>query len=168
MEFTVHHTYDHPADAVFDALTDFEAVKAKYEAIGQRDITLVRRDIDADGSVTLVSTRVVPLDVPGFAKKFLSPAQTVTQTDEWGPADADGSRTGHFDVAAKGTPVSVRGTLALRSTGERSCDNDTAVTVECKVPLVGGRIADFVSKDTRSAVDHEESWVRAYLADGNA
>ena len=33
-------------------------------------------------------------------------------------------------------------------------------------PLVGGKIADFVSKDTRSAVDHEETWIRAYLAGG--
>ncbi len=166
MDFTVHHTYDHPADAVFAALTDFEAVKAKYEAIGQRDITLVSRDVDADGSVTMVSTRVVPLDVPGFAKKFLSPTQTVTQTDEWGPADADGSRTGFFEVEAKGAPVSVSGTLALSSTGEGSCKNDTVVTIECKVPLVGAKIADFVSKDTRSAVDHEETWIRQYLDQG--
>ena len=88
MEFTVDQSYDHTADAVFTALTDFAAVTAKYEAAGQREVTLVRRDVDDDGSITLVSTRVVPLDVPGFAKKFLSPTQTVTQTDEWGPPEA--------------------------------------------------------------------------------
>ena len=166
MEFTVDQTYDHPAEAVFTALTDFAAVTAKYEAAGQRDVTLVLRDVDDDGSITLVSTRVVPLDVPGFAKKFLSPTQTVTQTDEWGPPEPDGSRRGIFEVEAKGAPVSVRGTLHLSSTGESSCRNLTEVTIECKVPLVGGKIADFVSKDTRGAVDHEQTWIRSYLDEG--
>jgi len=102
--------------------------------------------------------------VPGFAKRFLSPSQTVTQTDEWEAAQADGTRAGRFEVAAKGTPVSVRGTLALTPTDDGSCTNDTEVTIECKVPLVGGRIADFVAKDTRAAVDHEQTWLTAHLA----
>ena len=90
MKFTVEHTYDHPVEAVFGVLTDFEAVKAKYEAIGQHDIELVRRDEADDGAVTLVTQRVVPLDVPGFAKKVLSPSQTVVQTDTWDAPDGVG------------------------------------------------------------------------------
>ena len=164
MEFTATHTYEHPAEAVFAALTDVDAVRAKYEAIGQRDVNLVSRDVGADGSVTLVTTRVVPLDVPGFAKRFLSPSQTVTQTDDWGAPDPDGTRGGTFRVEAKGTPVSVGGTLCLASTGPTSCTNVSVVTIECKVPLVGGKIADFVAKDTRAAVDHEQTWLREHLA----
>jgi hypothetical protein len=166
MEFTADHSYDHPAPAVFAALTSFDAVKAKYESVGQRDVHLVRRDEGDDGSVTLVTTRVVPLDVPGFAKRFLSPSQTVTQTDEWAAPGADGTRKGTFEVAAKGTPVSVRGTLELTPTDDASCTNVSVVRIECKVPLVGGKIADFVAKDTRAAVDHEQTWLREHLADG--
>jgi hypothetical protein len=164
MEFTAQHSYEHPPDAVFAALTDFDAVKAKYESVGQRDVQLVQRDESDDGSVTLVTTRVVPLDVPGFAKRFLSPSQTVTQTDEWAPPSADGSRRGTFRVEAKGTPVSVRGTLELAPVGQAASTNVSVVTIECKVPLVGGRIADFVAKDTRAAVDHEQTWLQAHLA----
>jgi len=164
MEFTAHQRYDHPTDAVFAALTDFDAMKAKYESIGQRDVKLVRMDEGDDGAVTVVTSRVVPLDVPGFAKRFLSPSQTVTQTDEWAAPAADGTRRGTFAVAAKGSPVSVRGTLELAPAGARSCTNVTVVTIECKVPLVGGKIADFVSKDTRAAVDHEQTWLRGHLS----
>ena len=164
MEFTATHTYEHPADTVFAALTDVDAVRAKYEAIGQRDVNLVRRDLGDDGSVTLVTTRVVPLDVPGFAKRFLSPSQTVTQTDEWAAPDPGGVRDGTFRVEGKGTPVSVRGTLHLAPTGPSSCTDVSVVTIECKVPLVGGKIADFVAKDTRAAVDHEQTWLREHLA----
>jgi hypothetical protein len=166
MKFTVEHTYDHPADAVFAVLTDFDAVRAKYEAIGQRDIELVRRDARDDGSVTLVTRRVVPLDVPGFAKKFLSPAQSVTQTDAWDAPDDTGVRAGTFTAEAKGTPVRVSGKLNLSPDGAGGCRNVSEIDIECKVPLVGGKIADFVSKDARAAVDHEQTWTRERLAGG--
>ena len=42
MQFNVIHAYQHPADEVFVALTDFETVKSKYEAMGQSDVRLVR------------------------------------------------------------------------------------------------------------------------------
>ncbi len=169
MHFTVTHTYDHPADALLEAMTDFDAVKAKYEAAGHRDVELVSRDEAPDGSITLVTRRVVALDVPGFAKKVLSPAQTVTQTDSWGPRGTDGERRGTFKVEAKGTPVTVGGDLHLAPggpSGPGGCTNTTEVDISCKVPLIGGRIADFVGKDTRRAVDHEQTWLRAHLAGG--
>ena len=164
MEFTVTHTYDHPADAVFEVLTDIDAVRAKYEAVGQRDVELVSRTDGEDGALSLVTRRVVPLDVPGFAKKVLSPTQTVVQSDEWAAPADDGSRSGTFSVDAKGAPVRVGGTLLLTATGPTTCTNVSVVTIECKVPLIGGRIADFVAKDTRQAVDHEQEWIRAHLA----
>ena len=164
MQFNVIHDYDHPADQVFAALVDFEAVKSKYEAIGQSDVQLVRCDESDDGSVTMVTTRVVPLELPGFAKKVLSPKQNVTQTDVWTGADDKGRRTGTFVVEAKGTPVQVRGTLALTPRKGAGCTNTTDVTVECKVPLIGGKIADLVANDTRRALDHEQAWMSEYLA----
>ena len=60
MQFDTIHTYQQSADEVFAALIDFEAVKSKYEAIGRSDVVLVRRDDGDDGSVTMVTTRVVP------------------------------------------------------------------------------------------------------------
>ena len=163
MRFNTVHTYQHPIEAVFAALTDFELVAAKYEALGHADVQLVRRDENDDGSVTLVTTRVVPLELPGFAKKVLSPKQQVTQTDIWSEADSTGRRTGTFAVDAKGAPVGVRGELALTPDGATVCTDTIDVTVECKVPLVGGKIADLVAKDTRRALDHEQTWMSEYL-----
>jgi hypothetical protein len=166
VKFTVEHTYDYSVGAVFEVLTDFDAVKAKYEAIGQRDIELVRRDEKDDGSLTLVTRRVVPLDVPGFAKKVLSPSQTVVQTDAWEAPDTSGARAGTFTAESKGTPVQVSGKLRLSPDGDDACRNVSEVEIVAKVPLIGGRIADFVSKDARKAVDHEQTWTRQRLAGG--
>ena len=163
MQFNAVHDYQHPAGEVFAALTDFEAVKSKYEAIGQSDVQLVRRDQGDDGSVTMVTTRVVPLELPGFAKKVLSPKQHVTQTDVWSGADSKGRRSGTFAVEAKGAPVRLQGTLQLVPRGAKGCTNTTEVTVECKVPLIGGKIADLVANDTRRAIDHEQTWMSEHL-----
>jgi hypothetical protein len=164
MQFNAIHEYEHPADEVFAALTDFEAVKSKYEAIGQSEVQLVRREQGDDGSVTFATSRVVPLELPGFAKKVLSPKQHVTQTDVWSAPDASGRRTGTFVVEAKGTPVQVHGTLQLDPSGAKGCTNTTQVTVECKVPLIGGKITDLVANDTRRALDHEHTWMSEHLA----
>jgi hypothetical protein len=164
MQFTATHSYGRPAADVFALLTDFKAVRDKYEALGQSDVELVRMQRRKDGSVTLVTQRVVPLELPGFAKRFLSPKQKVVQTDDWSPANTKGVRTGTFTVEAKGTPVRVFGLLRLAPHGAKGCINTTDVTVECKVPLIGGKLADFVSKDTRRAVEHEETWLKEHLA----
>ncbi len=163
MQFNTIHAYQHPADEVFAALTDFEAVKSKYEAVGQSEVQLVRRDHGDDGSVTMVTTRVVPLELPGFAKKVLSPKQHVTQTDVWSGPDSKGRRSGTFVVEAKGAPVRLHGTLRLVRRGAKGCTNTTDVTVECRVPLIGGKIADLVANDTRRALDHEQAWMSGHL-----
>ncbi|HEY7627172.1 MAG TPA: DUF2505 domain-containing protein [Ilumatobacteraceae bacterium] len=162
MQFTAHHSYKHSAGELLAMMTDFETVKAKYEALGHSNVQLVECTERDDGSVVLVTRRVVPLELPGFAKKVLSPKQQVLQTDAWAAPDAKGVRTGTFTVEAKGTPVRVHGTLRLAPKG-RGCTNVTKVTVECKLPFIGGKIADLVAKDTRRAVDHEQVWMSEQL-----
>jgi hypothetical protein len=164
MEFSVTHTYQRSATWVFGVLTDFDRARDKYEALGHSDVELVSREEDDEGGITLVTRRVVPLELPGFAKKVLSPRQSVTQTDTWSAPDADGVRNGTFAAVAKGTPVQVHGTMLLSPSSARRCTNVIDVTVECKIPLFGGKIADFVAGDTRRAVDHEQTWVSDHLS----
>jgi hypothetical protein len=156
MEFSATHHYDRPAEEVFALLTDFDAVKEKYEALGHREVTLVSRD-ETDGGVTMVTRRVVPMEVPGFAKKFLSPTNTVTQTDSWSAPGEDGVRTGTYSVDAKGVPVTLGGSLRLAPDGA-GCTNEIHTTITSKVPLVGGKLAEFVGGDARKAVAHEQTW----------
>lgn len=163
MEFSATHTYPRAAATVFAVLTDFDRVREKYEALGHGDVELISREEDEVGGVTLVTRRVVPLELPGFAKKVLSPRQSVTQTDTWSAPATDGVRTGTFAAVAKGTPVQVHGTMRLAPNGARRCTNITDVTVDCKIPLIGGKIAGFVAGDTRRAVDHEQTWISDHL-----
>lgn len=163
MRFEVRHEYAAGVEEVFDVLTDFGLMREKYESLGQSGVELIERDA-SDGAVTVATKRIVPLELPGFASKFLSPRQTVLQTDSWTAPDVHGVRTGTFVVQAKGAPVTVKGTMRLAPDGPRGCVDTMSITVECKVPLIGGKLADFVGGDTRKAVDHEQTWIAGHLA----
>ena len=162
MRFEVRHEYSAGVEEVFAVLTDAVLMREEYESLGQSGFELVEHEM-VDGAVTVTTRRVVPLELPGFASKFLSPRQTVLQTDSWTQADVHGVRTGTFVVQAKGAPVNVHGTMRLAPDGPRRAVDEMTITVECKVPLIGGKLADFVGGDTRKAVDHERTWIASHL-----
>jgi hypothetical protein len=163
MQYRKVHSYTHSPDEVLAALTDFDVMKAKYEALGHTEVSLVERT-EHEGAVTVTTKRTVPLDVPGFAKKVLKPTNTVIQTDAWEAPDANGVRHGHFTVEAKGVPVTVGGALTLAPAGE-GAEQTIDLTVTCKVPLIGGKIADFVGGDARKAVDHDGTFTKQHLGE---
>lgn len=144
MDVSDSHTYAAPADAVIDMYADPDAAVARYEAMGHRDIEVLecRR---TDESLRVRTSRVVDVDLPGFARKVLAPTNTMIQTDEWSRAD-DGTWDGAVDVEVKGAPVRMSASMRLVPGGEESTMHVT-VSMSVKVPLVGGRIAEWAGKN---------------------
>ena len=162
MELTERHHFDASADAVIDVLATEEAVVARYEGMGHRDVEVQRID-RGDGTVTVVSRRVVEVDLPGFARKVLQPTNTMTQTDAWAK-DPDGW-TGTFEVDVAGAPVQLWGRMQLVDAGSGS-DYTVTLSMNVKVPLVGGKIADWVGKnDALTTLQAEFAATDTWLAD---
>jgi hypothetical protein len=162
MELTETHHFAAGADAVIDVLATEAAVIARYEGMGHREVE-VRRIDRGDGTLTVVSRRVVEVDLPGFARKVLQPTNTMTQTDAWAK-DPDGW-TGTFDVEVAGAPVQLSGRMRLVDAGSGS-DYTVTLTMNVKVPLVGGKIADWVGKnDALTTLQAEFAATDAWLVD---
>jgi hypothetical protein len=139
MDFTDHHTFDAPIDAVWAMFCDPASHVAKFESMGHRDIQVVESE-RADDSFRLVVRRLVDVDLPGFAKKVLKPTNTVTTTDTW---QRDGDiYTGAQVVETAGAPVKISATTELAPDGRRTSYSAT-VHLEVKVPLIGGKLADW-------------------------
>jgi hypothetical protein len=157
MDLRTEHPYDAEPAAVFRMLTDPEFLRAKLTALGHRDIEVLECAPDR-----VVTRRTVPLDVPGFLRKVVNPANTVTQTDEWGP-DRDGVREGTWQVDAKGVPVALSGTMRLVPT-----DGGAVETIEgrakASLPLVGGRLEKFIADNTLHTLAREHAFAREWLA----
>jgi hypothetical protein len=163
MKVSSTHTYAALPDAVFETMTDPGILAEKYEALGHRNVE-VAGEGDADGSFTVTSRRDVPMDVPGFAKRFLSPMNTVEQTDRWTAPSEDGSRDGTWQVTARGVPVSVGGTLRIVAVDDGSTVVEVAGEVTSSIPLVGGKLADFVGGDVQRTLAAEEEFNDRHLA----
>jgi len=147
------HVYPVPVDAVIAMFRDETATVARYESMGHRDVKVVELDAD-DDAVRVVSTRVVDVELPGFATKALKPTNTMQQTDEWHQQD-DGSWSGTFGVDVQGAPVRIDGTMQLvpEADGAR---HTVTLDLQVKIPLVGGKIADWVGKnDAQRTLDAE-------------
>ena len=145
MDVTQSHTYDAPIDAVLDMFGDTDAITARYSGMGHRDIE-IRECERTDDSLRVVSSRVVEVDLPGFAKKVLSPTNTMVQTDTWTAAE-DGTWAGTFSVDVAGAPVQLSGSMSLAPAGAAGTTHEVTISMKVKVPLVGGKISDWAAKN---------------------
>jgi hypothetical protein len=88
----------------------------------------------------------------------------MVQTDTW-TAAGDGRWDGAFKVEVAGSPVELSGKMTLVPAGERA-DSTVTITMNVKVPLVGGKIADWAGKnEVRTTLDAEFAAGDAWLAD---
>lgn len=160
MQHRAEHTFEAPIERVWEMFRDQGSHLAKFESMGHRDIDLREYEMDAD-HVHLVISRVVDTELPGFAKKVLKPTNTVVTTDDW-RANDDGTYAGRY-VVDTGTPVKVSGTTALRPDGDRT-HYEITVDLDVKVPIIGGKIADFAKGDVVRQLELEFAAGDAWLA----
>jgi hypothetical protein len=129
-------------EEVFGVLTSDAFVQRRAERLHD-GATVVRREPRADGGLLLAVARQLPDGAPGFLARLL-PDGPVVQTDDWGPAGADGVRTGTWQVELPGAPARLGGTLRLEPVGDGTRylrDGEVKVSV----PLVGGKAEQFIA-----------------------
>jgi hypothetical protein len=129
---------------VFSVLTS-EAWVERKAARFRDGSTVVRREVLPDGGVVLAVARELPDGAPGFLAKLLPKDGRVVQTEDWGPPDADGARSGTWRVELPGAPARLGGTLCVEPVG-RGTRYLREGEAKVSVPLVGGRAEQFVAE----------------------
>ena len=144
MAFSESITIAHRPDEVFPALVDEAFTRQVTEKLGG---TLVAFELQGDpaGAVHVTMVRSVPVNrlpeaVQKFAGKFLGDKLSLEQSESWSAPGPDGSRTGQvvFSVPTAKTTARVEQRLSPTEGG-----SEIAVTgsVECRIPLVGNKLA---------------------------
>lgn len=155
------HEYPHPVEAVWALFSDPAFYEAKFEGIGHRNVEIVSTEADADGFMVEVS-REVPLEVPGFLRGMLGDWNTLLQHERW-------TRTGknryanELEIEARGVPAAMTGTMLLAPHGKGAV-NEVEITIRAAVPLIGGKLEKFVSRDTEASLEAEYEFIRELLA----
>jgi hypothetical protein len=90
----------------------------------------------------VVTKRTVTVDLPGFAKRVMTPSNTAVQTESWSAADDLGNRTSTYHVEIQGMPSKVTGTLIL-SPDAGGTKQVIDADVKVSIPLIGGKLEKF-------------------------
>ena len=160
MKIKALHQYAKDVDTVFGLFHDPDFMKVKYEGIGARNVEVLEC-AGSEGRYTVKVKREVPADVPSLLKKFLNPWNTIVQSETW-EGKAGGPYRCKLAVEIAGVPVGMGGEMELRSQ-DGGCINDVRLEVKCGIPLIGGKLADFVGGDAEKATQAEYEFIRAHL-----
>ncbi len=152
------------AGVVFDMMTDEAYVSRKATAMGALEHDAFVQVLP-DGGALITLKRTLPAVVPEFVRPLVGDTIEVAQTEEWGAADADGSRRGRLTATIRNAPVSLSGDLVLEPNGERSAVHRVDVEARAKVPFVGSRIEKAIGEVILMAARKEEQVGGQWLAE---
>ena len=153
--------YDAGVDDVFAMLCDesFRARVCRATGATDHDVTITR-----DGDTAHVRIRrVLPAEVPDFAKKIVGNHIEVVQTEEWGWAQPDGQRTARLRIEIPGKPGSVTGSVALSPSGAGARELVTG-EIKVSIPLVGRKLESEVHRGITAAMEAEGRVGATWLA----
>ena len=149
---------------VFAMLANEDFQKRKCAATGALNHT-VSITVQGDRTV-IVSSRDLPTDdFPPFVKKLVGDTLAVTETQDWGPADTDGTRQGRLTVDIAGAPIDLDGTLSLEPAGQGSVESVQG-DLKARIPLFGAQIEKAAAPAIESAINIERQMGQGWLATG--
>jgi len=157
----VTHHYDADVETVYKLISDPAFIERKYADQGATDIVI--ESDDASGAVHNVIRRKVTIDLPGFAKKVMSPTNTMVQTEQWAAPDADGRRVCAYTIEVQGVPSKISGTVTL-SPRAGGTDQEIEADVKVSVPLLGGKLEKFAVDSGKKQLADEATFTQAALA----
>lgn len=153
--------YDADPITVFSMLTDEAFIARKTTAAkALRHEISVSRDGDR---VTIELLRVMAPDVPDFLRRFVGDTIDIKQTDAWGAAANDGSRSGEITLTMAGAPVTCTGKMTLANKNSQTVVTISGV-VKASIPLLGSKIEKAVHEGLVETAKIEEQVGRAWLS----
>ncbi len=164
MRLSAEIHYDVAPDVVFAMLVDPRFQERKCLATGAVEHT-VDVTVADDGGARITTRRRLPTeDVPDFVRSFMGATLTVVEVDDWGPAQADGGRSGSVSVDIVGAPVRLSGRLELSADGGQTHESIEG-DVKASVPLVGGKIEQAVEPALLAAIRAEQEAGTRWLSE---
>lgn len=165
MDVTRTHTFDATPAQCWAMFGDPASHVTKFTEMGHHGVEVVEEE-RTEGRLRIVITREVDIDgIPGFAKKFVKPRNTVVSTDEWNDR-GDGTYGGTFAIDTKGVPMKLTGDTSIEDAGDGRSLYTVVIHLSVNVPLVGGKLAGFGKGIALEQLDEEfavgDRWLAAH------
>ncbi|MEB4210049.1 DUF2505 domain-containing protein [Mycobacterium sp. 94-17] len=119
---------------------------------GNADITLDSLVVDADDAVTVRVTQHIGRQLlPGLAAKFVKGDLRIVQSETWRP-NGDRQLRGQARITASGGLGSGQVETWLAPADDGGCQARSALRVEVKIPLVGGKFEKAIGSDLAAGI----------------
>ncbi|CAJ1585643.1 DUF2505 domain-containing protein [[Mycobacterium] wendilense] len=162
--FDLSANYQGSVAQVHAAFADEQYWLARLADSGADDATLDALEVAADGAIDVATTQVLRADrLPGFVAQFHQGDLHIKRAESWSAISGDRATA---TVAARipGAPASVHGSGKLTPDGA-GAKADLKVTVEVKIPLVGGKVEAFIGSQLVELLISEQRFTTAWILD---
>jgi hypothetical protein len=159
IERSMHN--EHSAAAVYAMVTDPAFQERKCQVAGALSCRVEIVEA-AQGATVRVRCRLPPTGFPAPLRRVLPRGLTSTHIFAWGPAAADGARTGRLSVDFHGAPASLNGTVALVPEGANASTVVVDAEFRAHVPIIGHRIERYAAPIITAVIEAEETTGRTW------
>jgi Protein of unknown function (DUF2505) len=160
--FDMAADYDGTVDQIHRAFGDKRYWAQRLARSGADEATLDSLTSDADGGIDVITTQTLRANrLPGIVTQFHRGDLRFVREEVWTPV-ADGRASAVVKGSLPGAPASLAGTaeLTTTSTGARL---EFRVSVEVSIPLVGGKIENFIGRQLVDLLTAEQQFTTAWI-----
>jgi hypothetical protein len=117
-----------------------------------------------DGTIDVVTLQVLRSDkLPGLITQVHRGDLCIKRAETWGPV-CHGVATATIAGSIEGAPANVSGTAKLSPTAQsRGSRLDCRLTVQVRVPLIGGKLENFIGAQLANLVEAEQRFTAAWI-----
>ena len=159
--------YEGSVEQVHQAFSDQTYWLERLADSGADEATLDSMQVDGDGGIDVVTTQVLHVHrLPGIVTQFHPGDLSIVREEAWTPV-SDGKATATVTGAIPGAPVSLTGTAVLASADNGGSRLQFTATVEVRIPLVGGKVENFIGSQLVELLIAEQRFTTAWIKDNH-
>ncbi|WP_333891759.1 DUF2505 domain-containing protein [Mycolicibacterium gadium] len=164
--FDMATEYEGSVEQVHRAFREERYWMARLTESGADAYSLDRLILGDDGGVDIVTTqKILASRLPGVVQQFHRGDLTVIREEVWSPI-LDGQAAAAVKLRIHDAPAKLSGSATLvpanPGTGSRL---DFSATVEVNIPLVGGKIENFIGSQLVDLLIHEQRFTTVWIAE---
>jgi hypothetical protein len=156
-------TYDGSVEQVHRAFSDDDYWRARLADSGADDATLDSITRDGHGGVDVITTQTLRANrLPAVVAQFHHGDLSFVREESWS-AVTDGRATAIVKGSIPGAPATLTCT-ALLAPSDGGTKLEFKATVEVKIPLVGGKVENFIGSQLVELLVAEQRFTTAWIA----
>jgi hypothetical protein len=161
--FDMAAEYDGTVEQIHRTFGDERYWLERLDRSGADKTTLDSMTTDADGGIDVITTQTLRAErLPAVVAQFHHGDLSFVREETWTPV-TDGRATAVVKGSIPGAPATLSGTVLLAATGTGS-RLEFMATVEVRIPLVGGKVENFIGSQLvellRAEQDFTTAWIR--------